>query len=419
MRFKRRNAIEPTGLEWKRPGNRAFRLVAGWLIGLGAIACRQEPVTIRAGLLLDGRGDQRRDVMLTIVGSRIRAVEDWRGQPVTWDLSRFTVLPGLIDAHVHISGFFNHEGRASIAQESQSELRAALAANASATLGAGFTTVASMGAWDDRWLRGAIERQEIPGPRILTSLSPLLKPEFSVEQLREAVRERKRLDADFIKVFDSRSPRQGGAPTLSSVQLAAVCSEAHANGLRAVVHVQSDSAIRDAIAAGCDEVEHGFLATRASLSLLVDKGVWFDPQCRLILANYLEHWARFDGLPGMDSNTFKDVNALVPVLPRVIRTFLAIPGARMLYGTDAVAGAHGRNAEDLICRVREAGQAPMEALMSATSVNATALGLGDRIGTIAPGYQADLIALDGNPLDSIEAVRRVVFVMRAAKVFKH
>jgi imidazolonepropionase-like amidohydrolase len=108
---------------------------------------------------------------------------------------------------------------------------------------------------------------------------------------------------------------------------------------------------------------------------------------------------------------------MLPVLPGLVRTALATPGLTLLYGTDATAGAHGRNAEDLVCRVREAGQAPMDALVSATSRNAAALGLGDRIGTLAPGYEADLIALDGDPLQEIEAVRRVTFVMKGGKVF--
>ncbi len=357
--------------------------------------------------------------MVTVIGSTIRSVAPWHGAPVTWDLSRYTLLPGLIDAHTHIAGFFNRQGRSSIGQEGTVERRAGQAAVALATVRAGFTTIASMGSWDDRWLRDAIARGAIPGPRILTSLAPLMKATLSPEALRKEVRSRKQQGADFIKVFDSRGVASGGAPTLIPAQLEAVCSEAHAVGLRAVVHAHSDASIRDAVAAGCDEVEHGFLATQEGLKLLADKRVWFDPQCRLVLTNYLDNRARFEGLPGLDSVAFSTAALLLPVLPRMIRSFLAIPGSRLLYGTDAVAGSHGRNAEDLVCRVREAGQSPMDALVSATSLNASALGLGDRIGTVAPGYQADLIALDGNPLDSIEVVRRVVFVMRGGTVLRH
>jgi len=91
----------------------------------------------------------------------------------------------------------------------------------------------------------------------------------------------------------------------------------------------------------------------------------------------------------------------------------------VVYGTDAVAGAHGRNAEDLVCRVQEAGEAPMHALVAATSLNAEALGLGDRLGAVAPGYEADLIATDGDPASDITAVRRVSFVMKGGRIVRY
>lgn len=109
----------------------------------------------------------------------------------------------------------------------------------------------------------------------------------------------------------------------------------------------------------------------------------------------------------------------IPLAVAVIRSAIATPGLKLAYGTDAVAGAHGRNAEDLVCRVRQAGQKPMDALVAATSVNARALGIDKETGSIGPGLAADLIVMQGNPLDDIAAVGRVVFVMRGGRVFRH
>jgi imidazolonepropionase-like amidohydrolase len=355
------------------------------------------------------------------VGGRIEAVAPWQpaGPPVTYDLARYTVLPGLIDAHVHIAGYFNRLGQINRSGDGETgrQQAAGVAANALATLRAGFTTVASMGAWGDRALRESIRRGKLPGPRILTSLDPIRDSSLSLGDLETLVRHHARDHADFIKIFESNSVMAGGTPTFSVEQLTLMCHQARALGLRTVVHAQSDASLKVAAAAGCDEIEHGILATEAGLKLLAERGIYFDPQCGLILRNYLEHRNAYRGIRGFDSAAMSYMNDLLPSLPKVTRMALGIPGLKLLYGTDATAGAHGRNAEDLICRVREAGQSPMDALVTATSRNASALGLGNQVGTIGPGYQADLIATDGNPVEEIEAVLRVRFVMKDGTVF--
>ncbi len=237
-------------------------------------------------------------------------------------------------------------------------------------------------------------------------------------RLREQVRRRAADGADFIKVFASGELGRGNAPTLTLAQLSAVCGEARRLHLRSVVHAHDDASVRLAIAAGCTEIEHGFGADTSTLRLMAEHGIYFDPQCGLVLQNYLDNRARFAAVSNLDSATYAMIPPLLARLPVVVRAALATPGLKVLYGTDATAGAHGRNAEDLVCRVRQAGQSPMAALVTATSTNAEALGLGDVIGTIAPGYQADIIALDGDPLQEIEAVRRVVFVMKGAVVYR-
>lgn len=406
----------------KRPGNRAF-LFLGTALALAGTACTRapepEPVTIRAGLLLDGRGGLQRDALITVVGSRIKAVAPYQSGPVTHDLSRYTVLPGLIDLHVHISGYVNRLGRVSQGEDGETEAQRAAgrAGNALATLRAGFTTVVSMGSGVDGELRDSIERSRIPGPRILTSLTPFSDTSFTPRELRRMVRRRQTEGADVIKIFGANSIAEGGGPYFSPAQLAALCGEARRAGLRSVVHVHSDASIAAAAAARCDQAEHGFFASADGLQLLARSGLDFDPQCRLVFANYLDHRERLEGIRGFDSAGFAQMERVLPTLPPLIRAALATPGLNLLYGSDATAGAHGNNADDLVCRVREAGQSPMDALVTATSRNAVALGLGDVIGSIAPGFEADLIALEGNPLTDIEAVKRVVFVMKGGRVW--
>lgn len=400
----------------KRPDRRALR--AFCTLVLTAAACQPAPITIRAGLLLDGQGGHRRDALITVTNGRITAVEPWQGDSATYDLSRYTVLPGLIDAHVHISGYFNHLGQVGTSSdgESPAERAAARAANARATVLAGFTTVASMGSGADRELRELIARGTIPGPRILTSTAQIWGPNETVDSLRDQVRLVAARGADFVKILASSAVRDGGRPVLTGVQLAALCGEARRLKLRSVVHAHDDASIRQAAAAGCDQVEHGFTGSATGFKVLADSGVSYDPQCGLLLRNYLEHRTNYEGMPGFPPSEFDLLERLAPTLPGLLRAALATPGLTVLYGTDATAGAHGRNAEDLVCRVREAGDSPMNALVSATSRNAGALGLGTEIGTIAPGYQADLIGLEGDPLQEIEAVRRVRFVMKGGQV---
>jgi imidazolonepropionase-like amidohydrolase len=383
------------------------------------------PIVIHAARMLDGRGRAIRNATVVVQGGKIvRAGTAAAGAGAlapTYDLSRYTLLPGLIDGHDHVGWHFNAAGRfhSNGDGETVTDETLAAAGNALTTLQAGWTTIASPGSPSDGPLRDAIARGVLPGPRILTSLEPLSDASLSPDSIRALVRGRKAQGADFIKIFASASIRDGGKQTWSDEQLAAGCGEATRLGLHTMVHAHSAAAMRAATRAGCTQIEHGVFATQEVLDLMAQRGTYFDPQCGLVFTNYLDNRARYDGIGNYNAVGFASMEKALPTAANVVRLASRTPGLKLVFGTDAVAGAHGRNAEDLTCRVQKAGQPAMDAIVSATSRNAESLGLGDQIGAIAPGMQADLIAVDGDPVKDITALGRVVFVMKGGKVYRN
>ena len=389
-------------------------------LSASAASAQATPIVIRTGRLIDGRGGTVTRATVTVAGERITGVGASKSKSVTYDLSRYTVLPGLIDGHDHVGWHFTSAGRFHTSADGETPTDEVLAAagNAYTTLLAGWTTIASPGAASDAPLRDAIARGVIPGPRLLTSLDPLSSARLTPDSIRAIIRHRKAEGADFIKIFASASIRDGGKQTWSDEQLAAGCGEAKAVGLRTMVHAHSAEAMRAAALAGCTQVEHGVFATQEVLDLMAQRGTYFDPQCGLVFHNYLDNRAKYDGIGNYNAAGFASMEAALPMAAKVVRMASRTRGLKLVFGTDAVAGAHGRNAEELSCRVKEGGQDPMAAIVSATSLNAEALGLTSQVGTIAAGFQADIIAVDGNPLTDISALGRVVFVMKGGRVYR-
>lgn len=385
------------------------------------LASQERPVTIRAAKLLDGKGGAIANALVTVQHGRIlKVARSAPGTRVTYDLGSLTLLPGLIDAHDHISWHFNGQGRLHTAGDGETPAQAALAqaANAVATLDAGFTTVQELGNDSDRDLRDAIAAGRLSGPRMLTSLDPIGDARLTPDSLRQLVRTRKAAGADVIKVFASRSIREGGTQTMSDAQLEALCGEARAQGLRSVVHAHSAESMAAVARAGCNQIEHGVFATREVLTLMAERGTLYAPQCALVFRNYLDNRPKFEGIGNYNAEGFAAMERAIPLARAALRLALATPKLSVVYGTDAVAGSHGRNAEDLVCRVRDGGQKPMDAIISATSLNARGLGLADRIGSIASGLEADLIAVAGDPSVDITALRQVRFVMKGGRVHR-
>src|SRR6266536_172529 len=319
-------------------GERARRAVLFAFLAIALPLSAQDTthVVLRAATVLDGRGGVQRNVDILVVGNRIASITTRRAVPVgarLVDLGDRTVLPGLIDAHTHPVWYFNRQNRLHTSNDGDTPVQSMLAAaaNAYATLMAGFTTIQSVGSRSDADLRDWIATQGLPGPRILTSLDPLTERSGGPDSLRALVRQRKAQDADLIKLFASASIREGGAQTMTDSQLVAACGEAKALGLRTLVHAHSAAAVRAATLAGCTEIEHGIFVTQDVLTLMAERGTYFDPQCALVFRNYLD----------------------------------------------------------------------------------------DRLGAIAPGFEADIIAVDGDPSRDITALRRVSFVMKGGRVVRN
>src|SRR5262245_41631441 len=392
-------------------------LLGAALICLPPVATAQQ-ATIRAGTLIDGRGGIQRNVVIGVEGTRVTKIESSNARS-GYDLSQFTVLPGLIDAHVHIGAHFGRNNRSVTPGETPVEQALYATENAYLMLMAGFTTVQSIGAASDVPLRDAIARGKIPGPRLLTAVSPVRESDMTVAQIREHIRKAVADSADVIKIFASKSIREGGGQTLSDEQVLAACSEAKNLGKRVWVHAHAASAVRAASVAGCTTVTHGSQITDSEARLMAERGTFFEPQTGLLLQNYLENKDRFLGDGNFDEAGFKFMQEGIALNDAMFKMAIRHRDLKINMGTDAVAGAHGQNAREIIYRVQKGGQGAMDAIMGATSINADAIGLKDRIGTLAPGMEADLIAVEGDPLADISSLLRVVFVMKGGKVYRN
>src|SRR2546430_1708601 len=386
----------------------------------GLAAAQAPPTVLKASTAFDGREKILHNTIVVVEGGEIQRVGGSAPNgAVTYDLTRLTVLPGWIDAHVHPTWHFDATGKLAGENEPKEQTVLAGAGNSWKMLTAGFTTVQGLGSPLDKDLRDAIDRLGLPGPHILTSLDPIFgrgEATGTPDELRAVVQQHAKNGADVIKIFASGSIREGGKPTLSQDQLNAICSEAKKVGLRTVVHAYGPS-VRMASLAGCTEVEHGLYATDDDLRFLAEHGTYFDPQAGLVLQNYLDNKPHYLGIGNYTEAAFDLMQKVLPEFQELFRHAIRTLGLKVIFGTDAVAGAHGRNAEEFVFRVQTCGQDPMAALVSANSLAAEALGIQDRAGSIAPGLDADIIALDGDPLKDITAVRRVVFVMKSGKAF--
>ena len=381
-----------------------------------AACSAQHRIVIQTSTILDGKGGILKNQQIVIEGSEIRTIAVGNAKP-DYDLRGLTVMPGWIDTHIHLNWHLDANNKSVNSGGKPEDMALATAADAWITLTGGFTTVQSVGAAVDANVRDFVARGLLPGPRILTSLRQIQgsnqdKTRPSPEALRDLVRKTKQDGADVIKLFATTGLGAGGEQSMTDEQIQAVCSEAKAVGLRSVVHAIGDAGARAAVLAGCTSIEHGTFLKDETLDLMAQRGTFFDPNL-LVLHNYLDNRESYTFPAASLATIEKGIAPTEDVLRRA-----RAHKVKVVFGTDAVAGSHGRNAEEFIYRVRDAHDKAMDAVISATSASADSLGLGREIGTVAPGFQADLVATDGNPLEDIAAVRRVVFVMKGGKLYR-
>jgi imidazolonepropionase-like amidohydrolase len=381
-----------------------------------------ETIAIRCGKLIDGKSAEPiGDAVILIQGERITAVgRDLKipsGARVI-DLSHATVLPGLIDAHTHLTYHYDTQPIETF------EVTAKYAAeNARLTLEAGFTTVRNLadGRGADFALRDRINLGKVPGPRILASGVALIRrsadsagPNMSVRiaAIRAFVRQQIDDGADVIKIFVTAGAGAGGALLFTEEEIRAVVDEAAKAHLRVAAHAHSTEGIKAAVRAGVASVEHASWLDDEAIKLMIAHHTAMVPT--LYLPNhYLAHRDKFN----FDRSQWQALEGLRQQTPGNFTKALTA-GVWIVMGSDAVAGLHGENAKELEWMVGN-GMTPAQAIRASNADAAVLLGWQDRVGTIEPGKFADLIAVSGDPLKDIKELQRVRFVMKGGAVIKN
>jgi imidazolonepropionase-like amidohydrolase len=396
-------------------------------------------IYLHAGHLLDVKtGKMLNNVLVTIKGDRITGVSAGQAAPAgghVIELPNATLLPGLIDAHTHLTfdpNFGYQELGVSIPKEALIGAK-----NARITLEAGFTTVRNVGAngYTDIALRDAINEGMVPGPRIDASGPPLsitgghcdqnlLPYEWhaksdgaadGVEGVQHKVREIIKYGADVIKVCATGGVlSKGDDPQASQYtleELKAIVADAHRLGRKVAAHAHGAQGIAWAAEAGVDSIEHGSYIDDNGIRIMKEHGTYLVP------TQYLADWMRENatriGLPAMYAEKMKSVTAVAR--QNVTKAFRA--GVKIAFGTDAAVYPHGLNAHEFAVYV-QMGMTPLQAIQTATVNAADLLGWSDRIGSVEPGKFADMVAVDGDPTKDVTLLEHPVFVMKGGTVYK-
>lgn len=432
---------------------RLLPLFAAITLSLAVTAVRADDATaptrvaVRAAHLVDTQSGQLRDNPVVVIeGERIVDVR-YDGQvPANAkliDLGGATLLPGLIDCHVHLTGDPGEvKGDYYEAILKRSSIDSAILAPtyAKRTLDAGFTTVRNLGAGDyvDVALRNAINRGDIPGPRMLVSGPPLgatgghadgttgFSPWITfqgidgvadgVDAIRHRVRENVKNGADVIKFMASAGVLSAeasvGAPQYSQEEMNAIVDEAHRWGKKVAAHAHGAEAIKMAIRAGVDSVEHSSLIDDEGLKLAKQHGTYLDFD--IYNDDYiLDEYAK----KGFPASTVEK-ERMVGRVQRENFQRAVKAGEKLAFGTDAGVYPHGWNGKQF-AKMAQWGMTPMQSIQAATVNAADLLGLKDKLGALAPGYYADLVAVSGEPLKDITQLEHVHFVMKAGEVEKN
>jgi imidazolonepropionase-like amidohydrolase len=383
-------------------------------------------VVLRAARMFDVReGRMLNSAVVIVEGERVVAAGTNLAVPQgarVYDLGDVTLLPGLIDAHTHLTYHFDKTGRFGLTWDATADETLKYAEeNARLTLEAGVTTARNLGAGErvDLRLRDLINRGETEGPRLLVSGLPLTPDMLGgagddrgerVSRVRQFVRARIAEGADVIKIFEGVDAT--GAPLISAQEVHAAVEEAAKANLRVAVHAHEAAAVKAAVRGGCASVEHGSFLDDEAVRELAKHHTALVPTLYLP-THYLENRARFVAFDPFTWSFFERLRT--ENLANALRAKKG--GVWIVAGSDAVAGLHGHNPREIIWLVK-AGLTPAEALRAATLDAASLLGLEGKVGEIKPGAFADIVAVAGDPTKDIGAVERVVFVMKGGRVVK-
>jgi imidazolonepropionase-like amidohydrolase len=402
---------------------------------------------IHAGRLIDGVSARPlSNVTIRIDGDTIVAVERGLTAPgandTLLDFQDRTVLPGLMDMHVHLTGEYSKDDRLNDFIMNEADYAFDAAMFAKRTLESGFTVVRNLG---DSFnvtvaLRKAIDSGDVPGPRILTAAKGLsstgghgdpsngwanhLKGDpgpingivNGVEDARKAVRQRYKDGADWIKITATGGvlsvAKSGQNPQFTDEELRAIVDTAADYGMRVAAHAHGTEGMKRAVIAGVASIEHGTYMDDEVMRLMKQNGTYYVPT--ILAGNWVAEQAKIDGF--FPELVRPKAAAIGPIIRETFaKAYKA--GVPIVFGTDSGVSAHGDNAQEFALMV-EGGMPPMEAIRCATSVAAEFLGIADRHGSLEAGKQADIIAVSGNPLDDIRVMEDVTFVMKGGRIYK-
>jgi imidazolonepropionase-like amidohydrolase len=474
MRTRRRRSVQPSPIHLagvrlaRRAVVVALVLAAPWALAVragtppslqsgsppaqgaqGARATATPPaprhIVIHAGRLIDGVSTTTRErVSIVIEGDRIKAVENGFTQPAgaeVLDLSTSTVLPGLIDAHTHITSEGTGNWIVKVVTLTDTDAAVRSTVYARRTLEAGFTAIRNVGASGgaDVSLKRAIDEGFVPGPRIWTARESLsitgghgdqggLRPDLAInstwqhgivdspEEAAKAVRYQHKYGADLIKFTATGGVLSigdsGDAQQFNEAEMRAIVETAHLLGMKVAAHAHGKRGIDAAIRAGVDSIEHGTYLDDESIALFKKHGTYLVPT---VLAG--KTVAAMAKIPGHLHPTVQAKAAKIGPLMQEMAGRAYRGGVKMAFGTDTGVSNHGENAREFAHLV-EAGVAPRDAILMATRHAAELIGAADRIGSIQPGRHADVIAVAGDPLRDVSELERVTFVMKGGQVVR-
>jgi len=401
---------------------------------------------IHCGNLIDGKSNAvQRQMTLVVEGNHITDVQKGFVNPSSGDnvidLSSKTVMPGLIDMHVHLEGETNKDQVLQRFTLNEADIAFRSTVYARKTLMAGFTTVRDLGGSGvNIALRNAINQGTVAGPRILTAgksiattgghadptngyrknlmgdPGPLEGVINSPEEARQAVRQRYKDGADLIKITATGGvlsvAKDGSGPQFTDEELRAIVQTAKDYGMHTAAHAHGAEGMKRAVLAGITTIEHGTKMTEEIMDLMKEKGTYYVPT--ISAGKFVAEKA---AVPGYYHPLV--VPKALEIGPQIQETFRKAykRGVKIAFGTDAGVFPHGENGKEFTYMV-EAGMPAMEAIKSATIVNATILGLADKLGTLEKGKLADIVATDENPIDNIRTMENVSFVMKEGVVYK-